>query len=311
MNENPDFIQFLERFKKQLSLFDTEPLNGIYQELFADYLSVYSLSSLNQLIGREFEKLSDAKQIEGALLPQVREEVLIFVRQLAPQLQKESEFHFYLCRELFNEKSDILMEPQRLFSRMKRLKTETIASAQELIQTIVTSTLENYRLIARPRESSGRKKTSCAQSSTNNERDLQLIQLQQDYDNLKKRTERERNEMKAQLSIELLGKLIPSLDQLNLALKHPPEEKESDFYRGIAMIYRQIYQTLSQEFGLESISCEGQLFDPNQHEAVAYEDSKKCKENIILRVISPGYKVGDKIIKYPKVTVARRGKKKK
>lgn len=131
-----------------------------------------------------------------------------------------------------------------------------------------------------------------------------LIRLQADFDNFRKRSQKEKEEFGRYLNADLLLRILPILDNFQLALKHLPKELESDeWVHGIWHIARQLEQVLSEE-GVEKIPTVGQKFDPSLHDAIEEVGSDKPKEEITEEALA-GYKIGDKILRHARVKVSK------
>lgn len=133
----------------------------------------------------------------------------------------------------------------------------------------------------------------------------QLLRVQADFDNYRKRTQKEREEFGQYLNTDLILRLIPTLDNFQLALKHLPKELENDnWVQGIWHIEKQLEQTLADE-GVQKIPTQGQNFDHNLHEAIEEVESDLPEGQITEEILS-GYKLKDKVIRHAKVRVSKR-----
>lgn len=159
---------------------------------------------------------------------------------------------------------------------------------------------------------------------------------QADFENFRNRTQKEKQELLKSAGCDLMLKILPVVDNFELALKHKPSslrhpepneakdlaerkldssdlpqndnQKElqqiSNYVQGLEHIKTQLSQILSCE-GLTLIEVKpGDQFDPNFHEALSSEKSDKFKEGQIISVIENGYKFGDRVLKPAKVKVA-------
>ena len=143
----------------------------------------------------------------------------------------------------------------------------------------------------------------------------ELIQLEKDkflrlfseFENYKKRTSKERLDLFKTANQELMKVVLPVLDDFERALTHIEEDQEAEELRkGVLLIYQKLIKTLEQK-GLEKIEIEkGETFDSEIHEAITQipAPAKKLKGKII-EVIEQGYKLGDKIIRFPKVIIGQ------
>lgn len=134
-----------------------------------------------------------------------------------------------------------------------------------------------------------------------------FLRLFAEFENYKKRTSKERLDLFKTANQELMTVLLPVLDDFERALTHIEEDQEAEELRkGVLLIYQKLIKTLEQK-GLEKIEIEkGETFDSEIHEAITQipAPTKKLKGKII-EVIEQGYKLGDKIIRFPKVIIGQ------
>ena len=134
-----------------------------------------------------------------------------------------------------------------------------------------------------------------------------FLRLFAEFENYKRRTSKERVELFKTASEEVMFSLLPVLDDFERALAHIEEDKEAEELRkGVLLIYQKLISTLEQK-GLSAIKIEqGDIFDADNHEAVTQipAPSPDLKGKII-DVIEKGYKLGDKIIRFPKVVIGQ------
>jgi molecular chaperone GrpE len=129
-----------------------------------------------------------------------------------------------------------------------------------------------------------------------------LTRLQADFQNFKKRSDREK-EQSVNYGIEKIVKdLLPILDNFQRAVK-TYENTESSFYQGIEMIEMQLLELLSSNSILE-VAATGEKFDPNIHHAVSVVESELDSETIA-EVLQKGYKLNDKVIRPAMVIVSK------
>jgi molecular chaperone GrpE len=122
-----------------------------------------------------------------------------------------------------------------------------------------------------------------------------------DFDNFRKRSERERQELKRYALLEPMRELLTVADNLDLALS--AQGSAEDLKRGVEMIHRQM-QELLRRFGLVEVPAVGQPFDPTQHEAVAREESAEVKSPTVVAELRRGYKMHDRLVRPAMVKVA-------
>lgn len=134
---------------------------------------------------------------------------------------------------------------------------------------------------------------------------------QADFENYKKRVEQDKASWSREAKLEVLEKILPILDNLNLAAAHAPHElKENQWVQGINHIAKQIENSFI-ELGIAKITPNvGDKFDHTIHEAVSTEQSEKYPEDSILAIKSAGYKVEGILIRPAKVIVSINNKKK-
>lgn len=128
---------------------------------------------------------------------------------------------------------------------------------------------------------------------------------QADFANYKRRTEQERAERARDAGDSLLLKVIALADDFDLAVAHvPPEAQGSPWVEGIVAIDRKIRSLLESE-GIKPMQAEGQQFDPNEHQAISYEETSDLPDGTVLQVLQQGYIIRDRILRPALVAVAR------
>ncbi len=129
------------------------------------------------------------------------------------------------------------------------------------------------------------------------------LRLMAEYDNFKKRTQKEKEELGAFAAAGTIEKLLPVIDNLERALESVTEEEKNKFSEGIEMIYRQIIETL-EKMGVSEIEAVGCEFDPNLHNAVMHVEDESVEASVVVEQFMKGYKFKDKVIRYSMVKVA-------
>lgn len=134
-----------------------------------------------------------------------------------------------------------------------------------------------------------------------------FLRLFAEFENYKKRTSKERIELFKTASEDVMISMLPVLDDFERALTHIEDDKEAeDLRKGVLLIYQKLLSTLEQK-GLSVIKVKkGDKFDAEDHEAVTQipAPSKKLKGKII-DVVEKGYKLGEKVIRFPKVVIGQ------
>lgn len=131
-----------------------------------------------------------------------------------------------------------------------------------------------------------------------------LKRLQAEFDNYRKRIQREREELSTYMLQGFMAQLLPAVDTFHRALETAGQTSDIASYRqGVEMVYKQLMNIL-KENGLEKIESVGQKFDPNRHEAVSQVESAEHEPGTIVTEFSPGYQLKERVIQAPKVQVA-------
>lgn len=132
------------------------------------------------------------------------------------------------------------------------------------------------------------------------ERD-KYLRLLAEYDNFRRRSAKERENIYTDVRCETLKKFLPVYDSLSRALAQTPEDDACR--KGLEMIMTQYEKSLEQ-LGVVMIEAVGQPFDANLHNAVMHIEDENYGENVIVEEFEKGFKIGDKILRYPMVKVA-------
>jgi len=131
-----------------------------------------------------------------------------------------------------------------------------------------------------------------------------LLRRQAEFDNFRKRTERERSEQSQYASMEAVRELVPVLDDFERALK--AECKSSDYARGVELIYNRMLDSLKKT-GLEPMESVGKPFDPHLHQAIERVETKDAEDNTIIGEFQRGYSFKGRLLRPAMVKVAVRG----
>ncbi len=140
------------------------------------------------------------------------------------------------------------------------------------------------------------------------EAEARAMRLQADFDNFRKRTQREKEELSHYASQKIITALLPILDDFDRAMQAAQGQSElhESYWTGLEMVYRQLRTVLEKE-GLEEIPALGQPFDPNIHEAVmTCPATDEIEDNTVAQVLRKGYKMKDKVIRAAMVQVAHK-----
>lgn len=129
----------------------------------------------------------------------------------------------------------------------------------------------------------------------------QLMRTAAEFDNFKKRTEREKASVAEFAKAGLIKQLLPILDNIDRAAA--ADKESAEYIKGIEMIVKQ-FEAIVANLNIEEIAKEGDTFDPNFHEAVMHVEDETLQENVIAEVLQKGYKIGDTVIRAAMVKVA-------
>jgi molecular chaperone GrpE len=132
-----------------------------------------------------------------------------------------------------------------------------------------------------------------------------LLRKQAEFENFKKRIEREKSEYFQFASAELMRELLNVLDSFQLAIRNAAaEESGSDtLRRGFELIDKQLQDVLAR-FGLKQIEAKGQIFDPNFHQAVTTQVTDEVAENTIVEELRKGYLLNGRLLRPAMVSVS-------
>ncbi len=134
-----------------------------------------------------------------------------------------------------------------------------------------------------------------------------LLRLQADFDNTRKRLDREKQDFVKFANEGIILELLNILDDLERTLELA-ESKHQDlpaFLKGVEMILSHLYEML-KEYGIKPIEAQGKLFDPNYHEALMQAENKDVPEHTILEELQKGYLLNDRVIRTAKVKVSKK-----
>ena len=130
----------------------------------------------------------------------------------------------------------------------------------------------------------------------------QLLRLAAEYDNFKKRTQREKDELFVKSKVYVITELLPTIDNFERAQENAADNFE-DYKKGVEMIFSQLDGAIGK-LGVEAFGAEGDAFDPNIHNAVMHKEDETLGENVVSRVFQKGYRIGDTILRHAMVETA-------
>lgn len=208
-----------------------------------------------------------------------------------------------MAEQNINEEVD-----QELEAQVEEVAEEMTESAEETVSEVEAEEVEA------PGDSEAEKtekKGFFKKKDKKDPRDTQIEELSDrvkrqmaEFDNYRKRTEREKSSMFELGSRNVIEKMLPVVDNFERGLAAIPEaEKESAVAKGMEMIYKQLMTTLD-EMGVKPIEAVGQPFDPNFHNAVMHIEDETLGENVVAEEFQKGYMHHDSVIRCSMVKVA-------
>ena len=185
-----------------------------------------------------------------------------------------------------------------------------VEAPSETLEEILAQEEEESRRADEARAKSGSasgEELAAARKEVAELKDRELRKLAE-FENFKKRTEREKSEYFRFALADFFRDLLPVLDNFERALGHAPAAGDDEYRQGIELIYRQFADALKKR-GLTEVPTDG-AFDPNVHEAVAREETADAEPNAILAVLQKGYFLNDRLLRpaFVKVATAPHGK---
>ena len=130
-----------------------------------------------------------------------------------------------------------------------------------------------------------------------------IVRLTADFDNFRKRAQRDKDEARQFANQGLLERLLPILDNFEMALT-AVKDADSSVRDGVQMILDQLLSVL-KESGVEPVDALGQPFDPNRHEALSQEETTEAEEGTVVQQVQCGYKLNDRLVRPARVVVAK------
>ena len=127
------------------------------------------------------------------------------------------------------------------------------------------------------------------------------LRLAAEYDNFRRRTQKEKESLYGDIKADALTKFLPVYDNLERALKQ--ETADEAYRKGVEMIMTQFVSTM-EKLGVTEIEALGEKFDPAKHNAVMHVDDESCGENEVVEVFQKGFRLNDKVIRFAMVKVA-------
>ncbi len=143
-------------------------------------------------------------------------------------------------------------------------------------------------------------KTAALEEELKQQKDL-LLRTAAEFDNFKKRTERDRVMTVEYTKANILKSFLPVFDNVDRAEACDPQS--ADYAKGVELIVKQLKEVVNN-LGITEIGAVGDTFDPTLHEAVMHVEDEEAGENTITEVFQKGYRIGDTVIRAAMVKVA-------
>jgi molecular chaperone GrpE len=178
---------------------------------------------------------------------------------------------------------------------------ELEADQDEAVTTTENASSAGEQLSADAERASLKKRLAEAESQTSNYKDSWL-RTQADFQNYKKRIERDNEMMYLSMKGDIIKKVLPALDDLERALQN--RRAEDPWADGIELIARKLQNILESE-GVKKIEALGKEFDPNFHEAISHEPADGVKSGYVIGVVQNGYMLGERVVRPALVRVAQ------
>jgi molecular chaperone GrpE len=131
-----------------------------------------------------------------------------------------------------------------------------------------------------------------------------LLRTAAEFDNYRKRMDRERRELSDYITVEIVSEFLPIVDNFERALQAPAGGDADAMRKGIELIYRQLLDVLKKR-GVAPIEALGADFDPNFHQAVIHEASDAHREGEVMQELQRGYMLGERLLRPSMVKVAK------
>ena len=181
----------------------------------------------------------------------------------------------------------------------KKEKENQAASEEAVLEQETAEAVEPEKETAQPEE----QKPSQLEELQKANADLsdKLLRQMAEFDNFRKRTAREKEEIGAVAKSKCIAELLPVLDNFERAMT--TECTDAEFKKGMEMIFKSMSDAL-KKLGVEEIEAQGQPFNPDLHYAVSTVENEELGSNVVASVLQKGYQLNGKVIRHAMVAVA-------
>lgn len=175
------------------------------------------------------------------------------------------------------------------------VETETVEPAEAEVEDTEETTKEKTKLFKKKKDPKDEKIEELSDK---------LLRQMAEFDNFRKRTEKEKSAMYEIGAKDIVEKLLPVVDNFERGFQSVAEEDQEDaFVTGMEMVYKQL-MTMLESVGVKPIEAIGQEFNPDLHNAVMHVEDEEVGDNIIVEEFQKGYTYRDSVVRYSMVKVA-------
>lgn len=237
-----------------------------------------------------------------AHLAQVRQDVLELkrIRKVDGLLENQKEKS---QEEMVREAVEEAKKAAKAAEENKAEETVDEANDEDTVETEAEGT-EDAKEESAGRKFFGKKNKKDKKDEKIEELTDKVIRQMAEFDNFRKRTEKEKSQMYEIGAKDIIDKILPVIDNFERGLAVVPEDKKEDsFVQGMEMIYKQLMTTL-ESAGVKVIEAVGQEFNPDFHNAVMHVEDDEVGENIVVEEFQKGYMYRESVVRYSMVKVA-------
>lgn len=188
-----------------------------------------------------------------------------------------------------------IISEEELKEEMQAEEADTQTEEQQTAEDQDADSVEN--------ESEDKTESADDNSEEDEELNVKYMRLMADFQNFKRRADRERSEIYARANENIVTQLLDVADNFERALADDSAEEDENFRKGMEMIYSQLMDVLAKA-GVSEIIAEGEEFDPNFHNAVMMEDTDKVESGKVSEVLQKGYTLNGRVVRPSMVKVA-------
>jgi molecular chaperone GrpE len=168
----------------------------------------------------------------------------------------------------------------------------------------LTDPASSAPVVADPSETADAQSAIAALTRERDDYRDRLLRKAAEFDNYRKRIERERREQSEQAVVDILKEILPVVDDFDLALEVDPGDDVAAYRKGVELINTKLHDLL-RKYNVKPIEALGADFDPNFHQAVVHEESPAHREGEVIGEMRRGYTMGDRLLRPAMVKVAK------